>query len=170
MVERRTSALRAVRARHGPRQVRTEQLEIHDRQEPLEVVALGRELLQPLIDVEEPSLTPHRPALVLNTPRESHPGRNREVLGGVQLVAQELHARYEPLRAVTLIGRTIQKALFAGRSDEVVFWALVHAHYRGGKLCGATEGQLAAFRDYILPDASGVQSAGDDDDHLLTSH
>lgn len=52
-----------------------------------------------------------------------------------KIVASELHARYEPIRAVTIIGRTLQKALFAGRSDEVVFWALVHAHYRGGNLC-----------------------------------
>ncbi len=40
-----------------------------------------------------------------------------------KIVADELHARYDHLRAVTLIGRTMQKALFAGRSDEVVFWA-----------------------------------------------
>jgi len=55
---------------------------------------------------------------------------------------------------VTLIGRTLQKALFAGRSDEVVFWALVHAHYRGGDLCGATEEQLRAFADFIIRDPS----------------
>lgn len=67
-------------------------------------------------------------------------------------VASELHARYEPIRAVTLIGRTLQKALFAGRSDEVVFWALVHAHYRGGDLCAAVEEQLSAFSRFILRD------------------
>lgn len=73
-------------------------------------------------------------------------------IADTKVVAQHLHARYEPLRAVTLIGRTMQKALFAGRSDEVVFWALVHAHYRGGELCGATEAELAAFRASIVPD------------------
>lgn len=73
-------------------------------------------------------------------------------MADTKVVAQHLHARYEPLRAVTLIGRTMQKALFAGRSDEVVFWALVHAHYRGGELCGATEAELAAFRASIVPD------------------
>ena len=67
-------------------------------------------------------------------------------------VAEALHARYEPIRAVTLIGRVLLKALFAGRSDEVVFWALVHAHYRGGELSGATEVELDEFRDFILPD------------------
>lgn len=86
-----------------------------------------------------------------------------------KLVAQELHARYEPLRAVTLIGRTIQKALFAGRSDEVVFWALVHAHYRGGELCGATETELAAFRDSILPDLTDPETVADDNGRLFAS-
>ena len=69
-----------------------------------------------------------------------------------RLVAEALHARYEPIRAVVLISRVLQKALFAGRSDEVVFWALVHAHYRGGDLSDSTAAQLAAFRDHILPD------------------
>lgn len=67
-------------------------------------------------------------------------------------VAEELHDRYEPIRAVTLVARTLQKALFAGRSDDVVFWALVHAHYRGTGLRGATEAELAVFRDFILPE------------------
>lgn len=68
-----------------------------------------------------------------------------------KLVARELHARYVPIRAVVLVSRLLQKALFAGRSDEVVFWALVHAHYRGGELSDATGEQLGAFRAKILP-------------------
>jgi hypothetical protein len=67
-------------------------------------------------------------------------------------VANELHSRYEAVRAVVLISRSLQKALFAGRSDEVVFWALVHAHFRGGDLSDRTNRQLAAFSD--LPDPS----------------
>ncbi len=67
-------------------------------------------------------------------------------------VAEALHARYEPVRAVVLIARILEKALFAGRSDEVVFWALVYAHYRGDGLSGATEAELNEFRDFILPD------------------
>lgn len=79
-----------------------------------------------------------------------------------RLVAGELHARYDSLRAVVLISRILQKALFAGRSDEVVFWALVHAHYRGDDLSGSTKVQLAALEDDVLPDsASGVRRAGD---------
>lgn len=73
-----------------------------------------------------------------------------------KMVASALHSRYEPARAVALIGRTLQKALFSGRSDEVVFWSLVFVHYRGGDLCDQTEEQLAAFRDHILPDESEV--------------
>lgn len=69
-----------------------------------------------------------------------------------KLVAQELHTRYEPMRAVVLISRAMQKAVFAGRSDDVVFWALVYANYRGADLSDATAAQLAAFRDLILPE------------------
>jgi hypothetical protein len=73
-----------------------------------------------------------------------------------KIVAHELHARYDHLRAVTLIGRTMQKALFAGRSDEVVFWALVHAHYCGGELRDSTEEQLRFFAPFIVSDPSEV--------------
>lgn len=72
-------------------------------------------------------------------------------------VAEALHARYEPARAVVLVARILEKALFAGRSDEVVFWALVYAHYRGGELCGATGAELEAFRDSILADPEDSQ-------------
>ena len=44
-------------------------------------------------------------------------------------VADRLRERYEPLRAVTLIGRKMLPALFAGRSNDVAFWALVHAQF-----------------------------------------
>lgn len=73
-----------------------------------------------------------------------------------KIVANALQSRYDPARAVTIIGRILQKALFAGRSDEVVFWALVHAHYRGGDLHNSTEEQLSAFSQFILRDPSEV--------------
>lgn len=73
-----------------------------------------------------------------------------------KIIARELRARYDHLRAVTLIGRTLQKALFAGRSDEVVFWALVHAHYRGGDLSAAIEEQLNFFAPFIIREPSEV--------------
>jgi hypothetical protein len=51
-------------------------------------------------------------------------------------VADALHDRYDPIRAVTLIGRSISKALFAGQPDEVIFWAVVHVRYCGhDRLC-----------------------------------
>lgn len=71
-----------------------------------------------------------------------------------KIVAAELHARYDRLRAITLIGRIMEKALFAGRSDEVVFWALVHAHYRGGDLCAPVEEQLSYFAPQIIRDST----------------
>jgi hypothetical protein len=73
-----------------------------------------------------------------------------------KIVAQELHLRYDHMRAVTLIGRSMQKALFAGRSGEVVYWALVHAHYRGGDLSDTTEEQLSLFAPFIVRDPSEI--------------
>ena len=69
-----------------------------------------------------------------------------------RLLADELRSRHEPLRAIVLVGRMIEKALFAGKSNDVVYWALVYAYYRGGDLSDFTEEQLATFRDSILPD------------------
>lgn len=71
-----------------------------------------------------------------------------------RVVAQELHARYEHARAITLIGRVSQKALFGGRPDEVMFWALVFAHYCGGDLSPAIDTQLDAFQPFIVRDPS----------------
>jgi hypothetical protein len=75
-------------------------------------------------------------------------------ISDAEVVAQELHARYERARAITLIGRVSQKALFGGRPDEVVFWAFVFAHYCGGDLSPAVAGQLSAFEPFILRDPS----------------
>ena len=61
------------------------------------------------------------------------------------LVANEIRTRYDPLRAVTLIARAIVRALFGGRTDDVIFWALVHAHYRGIAVSDRLERQLAAL-------------------------
>jgi hypothetical protein len=71
-----------------------------------------------------------------------------------KIVAEALRERYKPARAVSLIGRVIGKAVFTGRSDEVVFWALVHAHYRGGDLCPTTEEQLNMFARFFITDPS----------------
>jgi len=75
-------------------------------------------------------------------------------MSDTKAVAGELHTRYAPARAVVLIGRLLQRALFAGRSDDVVFWALVHAHYRGGDLCDTMEEQLSTFSGFIRHDRS----------------
>ena len=72
-------------------------------------------------------------------------------------MAERLHRRYDtPLVAVTLIGQCMTKALFAAKKDAVVFWALVHAHYRGGPLCDETDRELSVFADFILPDPSDL--------------
>ena len=71
-------------------------------------------------------------------------------LGNAASVARELKGRYDPLRAVTLTARLSQKAMFAGRSDEVVFWALVYAFYRGSGLNALTRERLEAFRAELL--------------------
>ena len=71
-------------------------------------------------------------------------------LVNVASVARELEGRYTPLRAVTLTARLLQKAIFAGRSDEVIFWALVYAFYRGNGLNAFTPDQLESFRAELL--------------------
>lgn len=72
-----------------------------------------------------------------------------------KVVASELRTRYDHARAVTLVGRTMQKALFGGRPDDVVFWALVFAQYCGEELCPTVDGQREAFAPFILRDQSG---------------
>lgn len=69
-----------------------------------------------------------------------------------KVVAEELHVRYDPVRAVVLIGRLITKGVFAGRSDDVVFWALVHAHFRGSDLTSWSEQQLAGLPEAVFTD------------------
>jgi hypothetical protein len=59
VIEGRATTTRAIGSRRGPLQVRPEQLEVHQPIQPLQRVALGRELPQALIEIEKPSLTPH---------------------------------------------------------------------------------------------------------------
>lgn len=65
-------------------------------------------------------------------------------------VAQAMRTRYEPVRALTLISRLMLKGVFAGCSDEVVFWALVHAHYRGTDLSAPIQSALEALGPELL--------------------
>ena len=74
--------------------------------------------------------------------------------GDALIIANEIRTRYDPLRAVTLIARAIVRALFGGRTDDVIFWALVHAHYRGIEVSDRLEQQLAAFLDRTSSDPS----------------
>ncbi len=71
-----------------------------------------------------------------------------------KIVAQELRARYDQPRAVTLMGRVLTKALFSGQASEVVFWALVYAHYIGGDLCPSVEEQVTTLAPFIVRDIS----------------
>ena len=66
VIEGGSAALRAVGARHGLLQLGAEHREIHQRADPLEVIARGRQLPQPLIRAEEPRLPTHR-----HPPRQS---------------------------------------------------------------------------------------------------
>lgn len=70
-----------------PSEVVSEQLETQDAAQRLQRVALGREILQTLTDVEKIGLTAHRsisPADDANTPRNPS---NRAVSGVVQSIA-----------------------------------------------------------------------------------
>lgn len=74
-----------------------------------------------------------------------------------RIVAIEICTRYEPLRSVTLIGRCMLRALFEGRSDDVVFWALVHAHYRETRVNDRLEQQLETLAKFRREDPSELQ-------------
>jgi transposase len=60
MVERWPAALRPIRPWHGSLQLGPEQLEVDHAIQPLEIVALPGHAGQPLLQIEEPSLTRHR--------------------------------------------------------------------------------------------------------------
>ena len=62
----------AVGPRHSPFEIRPEKFKIHQTTQPLERVALGRKLLQTLLDIEEPGLAPHP------TPRSRSGPRNHD--------------------------------------------------------------------------------------------
>jgi hypothetical protein len=59
MVERRPSAFRAIRPRHRPLELGPKQLEVDHRTQPLQLIALGRQTRQPLVEVEETRLSHH---------------------------------------------------------------------------------------------------------------
>src|SRR3954469_23983440 len=71
------------RARSGRKR-----LEIYNRVQPLESIALRGELLQALINIEEAHLTSHRPTPDSPTSRESQRNENNQVLGGVQFCSR----------------------------------------------------------------------------------
>jgi len=85
VVERGPSAPRPVRARHRPSESGPKRLELHDRVQTLEVIALRRELLQALVNIEEARLTPHRQPSSVPATITPQLASTREVLGGVQL-------------------------------------------------------------------------------------
>lgn len=60
MIEGRPTALAAIRARHRLFERGPEHREIDEPLQPFEVVALGRQILQPLADIEKTSQTSHR--------------------------------------------------------------------------------------------------------------
>ena len=64
VVKRRPPALRAIRPRHGPLKLGPEQLEVDHRIQPLELVTLGRQPRQTILEIEETRLShhPHPPS------------------------------------------------------------------------------------------------------------
>ncbi len=71
-------------------------------------------------------------------------------------MAAKLHARYDhPLQAITTIGQCMTKALFAGNSEVVLFWAMVHSHYRAAPRHGDTEPPITPLSQIVLPDPLG---------------
>jgi hypothetical protein len=86
MIKSRPATLRAVRARHRPLEITTEQFKIHNRSQPFQGIALGREFLQALLNVEKSSLTPHPLPPSRTQLIESRTSQNSQVFGAVQSV------------------------------------------------------------------------------------
>jgi hypothetical protein len=94
MIKGRAAALGSVGSRHRSNEIRPEQLEVDDGVQPLEVVALGRELLQPLVDIEEPGLTPHPTLPSAITDRQSRtPSKARFLEVSIWLLEQRTCTR-----------------------------------------------------------------------------
>src|SRR5271170_2388516 len=89
----RPATLRAVRARHRPFEISAEYLKIHHGVQPLQGITLGREFLQPLLNIKKPWLTPHPPPPSRTRTIESRTGQNCEVFGGVHLLAASPHVK-----------------------------------------------------------------------------
>jgi hypothetical protein len=84
MVERRSSALRTIGPRHRPLELGPKQLEVDHRGKPLELVTLGRQPRQSILEVEETRLH-HHPVPRRHRPIQAPTPSNREVFGGVHL-------------------------------------------------------------------------------------
>lgn len=68
-------------------------------------------------------------------------------------MATKLHERYnDQLQAITTIGQCMTKALFAGKAKTVVFWALVHAHYRALSPDGSAEWSIPKLCEIVPSD------------------
>ena len=78
-VERRPAALQAVRVGQRPRQLGSENLEVHCRRESQQLIAEVAQPLQPLIDIEKSRLTAHR---FVSRPHKPERIRNRRKARG----------------------------------------------------------------------------------------
>ncbi len=78
MIESRPAALEAVRSRHRSLQLGAEHLEVHQCGDPLQAIALGRQLAQARVHVEEPRLPLHPCIPRSRQQSESANGRFRE--------------------------------------------------------------------------------------------
>jgi hypothetical protein len=86
MVKGWSPALRAICSRHCRFHFLPEELEVHHRSQTFQVIALLRQAGQPLLDVEETSLTRHIRLLPGRLHHTTGTGQAREVFGGVQLL------------------------------------------------------------------------------------
>jgi hypothetical protein len=90
----RAATLGPVDPRDGTLQFGPERLEIYQRTQPLQIVALGGDLSESLLDVKEPRLPPMtRPRFCLERVNHETVGSRSGLLGGVQLLGQEPDAR-----------------------------------------------------------------------------
>src|SRR5215469_491251 len=84
MIKWRPAAPRSLRAPHRALQIRPKQFEIDHRTQRFQGIALGRELLQPLLNIKKPCLPPHLRPPASTQAIESQTTLNSQVIGGLQ--------------------------------------------------------------------------------------
>src|SRR5271166_2024239 len=86
VIKRWPATPRSIRAHNGALEISTKPVTIDHRTQPFQAVALGRELLQPFLNIKKSCLPPHLRPPASTRAIESRTRQNYEVFGSLQLL------------------------------------------------------------------------------------